>query len=410
MSGTAPDTFRKHVQDALQHLRGALTELVVSVGADPTRPQEMARRYHLNRNLSWKVSKIIQATDPCEVVPHIPGAAGVDILLGAFETARAPASAIDSVRRAIREFDDAVATHAGDRATFDLMLAGMTCGDGAPAGLERSRKLAFRGSSGVWGIQGKVRLGSHFVAPSAAGDGMLDTAVLGGLVGVRRLRPDVSIPLFMRHQYNDDGSPIDLPRHEPIENRPAGPDDLMLLSEFCTAGLPALSVAPFPGGMRYDLARGPVGNTARMNWIFGWHGHRFACMDRDERNTFGEHATRVFVPVETLLCDLFVHRDLRFAMTPRVALHGQIAGGMPYPASGRDRDRIPFTESIQEIGGRSPVVATPLVPRYPEMVGRVLERLGWRPGDFRGFRFQMKYPPLPSVAVLRYDLPERPAS
>ena len=39
---------------------------------------------------------------------------------------------------------------------------------------------------------------------------------------------------------------------------------------------------------------------------------------------------------------------------------------------------------------------------------RVCERLGWNLEDFRGYRVVMNYPPIPTVLILRYPLPERP--
>jgi hypothetical protein len=40
------------------------------------------------------------------------------------------------------------------------------------------------------------------------------------------------------------------------------------------------------------------------------------------------------------------------------------------------------------------------------MVQRVYERLDWQPRDFHGFRFVMKYPPMPASVVFQHDLAE----
>jgi hypothetical protein len=406
MSQQSATAFHKEVRNALLQFRGALTELVTSVGADPKRPQEIARNFKINRNLSWKLSKIIEADHPYEVVPHIPGATGIDLVLGAFEAADAPRRVIASVRRAMQSFQTAVETHAGDRATFDLMLDSMTPAPGDGTGLQRCRKLAFQGNSGLWGIQGRVRLASYFVAPSAADDGMLDIAVLGGFVDVRRLRPDVSVPLFMRHRYNDDGTPIECALRPIVSANTPTDDDLLLLPEFCSDDLPRLTPVPVNAGTRYELTSGPVGNTAAMTWIFGWHTPRFASMYRTAVNTVGEHPTRIYIPTETLLCDLFVHERLPFR-TPQVDVLGQLDASWRYPDAGRERDRLPFGERVVDITAQPPAVATTLIPRYTEMVSRVFDCLGHDAGVFRGSRFIMKYPPMPSVAVLRYDLPQR---
>jgi hypothetical protein len=40
------------------------------------------------------------------------------------------------------------------------------------------------------------------------------------------------------------------------------------------------------------------------------------------------------------------------------------------------------------------------------MVRSVFERMGWRESEFHGFRFRLRYPRIPTLAVWRYDLPE----
>lgn len=51
-----------------------------------------------------------------------------------------------------------------------------------------------------------------------------------------------------------------------------------------------------------------------------------------------------------------------------------------------------------------PRVTTPLVPRYGELVEAVFAKLGWDPSEFGGLRFEMKFPPMPSYAVLAFPL------
>ncbi len=75
--------FEDETKDVLQRLRTALNDLLVSVGADPTRPQDVARQLGINKNLTWKISKIIRETDPGAVVPQIPGKEGFRILMRA---------------------------------------------------------------------------------------------------------------------------------------------------------------------------------------------------------------------------------------------------------------------------------------------------------------------------------------
>ncbi|RKY18489.1 MAG: hypothetical protein DRQ55_13240 [Planctomycetota bacterium] len=57
----------------LQDLRGALIGALTAVGVDPERPQEVARRLGLHRNLTWKVSKIVTGRDVFASVSHVLG-------------------------------------------------------------------------------------------------------------------------------------------------------------------------------------------------------------------------------------------------------------------------------------------------------------------------------------------------
>jgi hypothetical protein len=65
----APDTALQHVQvvsearQALHEVRGALAEVYASAGADPAEPQGVARRYNLNRNLTWKLSRVLRSDE-----------------------------------------------------------------------------------------------------------------------------------------------------------------------------------------------------------------------------------------------------------------------------------------------------------------------------------------------------------
>ncbi|MFM8697786.1 MAG: hypothetical protein ACKOF7_03795, partial [Phycisphaerales bacterium] len=129
--------FAADCRSAARALRDALRSLYASVGADPMRPQEVSRRFKLNKNLTWKIAKVLQTHDPLEAVPLVPGGEGLGILLAAMEAAGASASAIADVRARMADFDRMIETHVGDRGTLELLMDGITR-TGKP--LELSRK------------------------------------------------------------------------------------------------------------------------------------------------------------------------------------------------------------------------------------------------------------------------------
>src|SRR5262245_1161077 len=127
---------------SLQSVRQALIELYDSIGADPGSPQETARRFGLNRNLTWRISRVIGSQDPFAALNHLPSSQGTDLLIQAFRKAGAPRDATDHLERAIRQFNEVVERHAGDRDQLELTLESMGVFE-RERDLESGRELAF---------------------------------------------------------------------------------------------------------------------------------------------------------------------------------------------------------------------------------------------------------------------------
>ena len=94
-------------------------------------------------------------------------------------------------------------------------------------------------------------------------------------------------------------------------------------------------------------------------------------------------------------------------MPPTLHLYSNLPGGPIYPSGGRERGQLPLNETITNLGASPPDVVTPEVPRYRQMVGMVMERLGANLDDFEAYRLKLKYPPMPTVMVFRHELRER---
>lgn len=396
----AEPKFEEHCRRSVHGLRGALLDLYRAVGADPARPQDVSRRFRLNKNLTWKVARILAAEDAFSAVPLIPGTGGLDILLEAMAGAGAPAAAVDRVRGAAVEFDRMIEVHTGDRGTLELVLDSM--GAGRP--LEMSRKLAFRGASGVWGIQAGVRVTTHVLAPNRDDPSRLDAALMGGLTRVRRLRPVERWPVFQVRLYEDDGTTrTSTTRREAIEPGTGDrPGDPWLMRSFCTGAMPEVHVSSHPGATLYELGEGPVGKTGEFSCLFGFIDRGEVPRFRDEANRVGELVSSVSIPSEHLQLDLIAHESLGEVLGAEAMLYGSIGGSLDNVGS----MRLPMAERVTDLGVGAPV-GTPLIERYDEAVGAVMARAGWDAREFRCLRLVMECPPMSSRALLRYALPER---
>jgi hypothetical protein len=397
--------FRDDLRSALQAYRASIIELMAAVGADPGKPQVVARQFKLNKNLTWKVSKIVAASDLYGAVPHIPGAAGLEIFLKALERADAPKGLIEATRRAAGEFDRVVKVHTGDRATLEIMVNGMLPSPLKSERDEQNRKLAFQGNSATWGVRAKVQLALNVLAPNPQDPDMADLVQVGGLAKFRRLRPDARWLLFRRERWTDDDPHPAQDKAESLD--PDFPVDrgVPLLGDYCSKPIPDIEVISGEGEDQYELPPGPVGNTAALTCLWGQIARKVGTTYATTEDEYVELGCNLVTPVEHVLFDQLVHRDLDWAMQPELVIYSRLDGGGLQRASRRTRNVLPVAESIHDLGWGVDGLATPLLRNHPKLVRDVLDRLDWRAEDFRAFRFTMPYPPIPAVAMFLAKLP-----
>ncbi len=294
-----------------------------------------------------------------------------------------------------------VEIHTGDRTTLETMIGSMSPATGAS---EQSRKLAFQGNSGNWGVRATAQLSLNILAPNRDDPTECDLVQIGGLLGFRRLRREARWLLFRCERWTDHAL-----RNEPLRSEPldadSSPPNTPLIRRFCSKPLPEVEVIAAAGEDQFELPPGPVGNTAAMDCVYGLLSRRVgpAYAEGDDENS--DLGVNLITPVEHVLLDLLVHRDFEWAMRPQVALCSRLDGGAIYEAVRRERNVVPLTEQVQDLGWGSSALATSLMPKYPSLLRYAFERVGWDAGAFRAFRFSMQYPPIPTVALLRSPLP-----
>lgn len=401
-AATEPGTFVDDLRDSVLGLRSALVGLYRCVGADPSKPQSVARHFGLNKNLTWKIARILECEDAVEAAPLIPGSEGLGILLDGLGSSQVDAAAaLERVRDAAARFEAMVARHAGDRPTLELLLDGL----GSSASLGHSRKLAYRGNSGVWGIQARARVTANIVAPSREDPNRLDLALVAGFLGLRRLRDIAPWPLFRFSRYGDDSSDMHAPNKARSIESPSSPDaPRWIMTSWCDPPQPPLTTVLGDRDVTHLLGPGPVGRTGECTCFCGFHEPGAVPRYATTPDEWGESATNVTLPIETLLIDLFVHRDLVEAMRPEACVFGRPAGDALPGGAARDAQRLPISEVPVSLGEGPPRVATPLMPDYERLIDEVFPRIGRDLRDFAAFRFAIAHPPMPSLAVVRYRL------
>jgi len=389
----------------LLELRVALNELLVAAGVDPAKTRATARELDLDRNLVWRMTRLASAEDILSVTRDIPAAKHFAKLCEVCRERGAASEAVGRVEAAVANFEAMVASCLGDRETLDALAAGLEYED-VTQRQESARKLAFMGNSSVWGVQARVNFKATLHAPSRERADRIRTARLSGLVQFRRLR-QVEWPIHRVHGYNDDGSVIQLTPH-PLEVRTEVAHDLPLLPQFCSHPLPEIRTVKTSYGRRYELPAGPIGNAGALTCVF-------ADVFTPEFNRFRTETERylasmidLVTPSEAVILDMFLHRDLEFATSPEALLLDRLSIERGYQPGRDEQHQLPLSARPLRLGTGVAGAASPQFPEYGKLLQHVIGKLDHDPGEFRGYRVYLRYPPVPSALVMRLAYPEAP--
>lgn len=408
--GVPAISFREDFLSASRALRRAMASTLSAALCDPSYPAEVARALGLDKSLAWKACRIVTDNDPAKIAERLPGRQGVRQLVKALAARGADAEQLRDLENAVQRLRNVTSQHADDKDALAAMLNSVADSD-----IDRSeslRKMSFGGNSAIWGVRAAVQISLHFIAPAAnpTRPGMLDLALVGGLVDFQRTRHNVPwAASTIRRIRGEDELPSGGSHCEAID-REGLTNGVPLMRRFCSANIPQLSpVQLATGAVRLTMEPGEIGRSGMATVITGWQERNAVNMYRTPEDTSGEHFVLLNTPTELVVHDLYVHRSLDFAHFPELAVYSQLPGGPIYPRDRNESGRLSIDERWTSLG-EPPDSITPEFSHHDALVSDVFEKMGWRRGDFIGLRYRLKYPPVPALATFRYALPEQPVS
>lgn len=403
MSTLETKPFLDDGKAAVQGLRRALASVLDAVGADADQPQDISRRFDLDKTLTWRISRVVREENAWEAVQHIPRRPSFGLLLKAMEKHGAPTAAIERVWSALDEFERFVEIHSGDRETLEIMSSSASKRS-ADKRQEAFRKSGFLANSAIWGVRAKLQLAAHFMVPGTE-PGKLSMATICGLADFRRLRANTAWAVATMRGWDVPGAEdLDyVGRARPLDPVSAKTHGL-LLTDFCSSPLPEIAIIEVSKAkQRYMIKPGPVGNTAAASVFLGWKFENAASDTEAFPGEAGDHLVLLSTPVEVLVQDFFVHTSLDFAKDPTPHLYSQLPGGPLYPTD-EQIQALPTPSEVSDLGHGPPDTTLMDIPRYDDMVALAARELGFPLNEFHGFRHRVSYPPIPTASVLRHPL------
>ncbi len=384
--------------ESIQRIRDRLVDLIAGAGADPAKTRSTARWLGLNPNTIWPVARMINADDILTAAGDIPTLKQIEVLCKACRKKGAPDADIEAVRDAMANYERVVEISAGDRESFADMLNGLTYDD-VSSRQEGVRKMAFRAQSSLWGVRAGVTFKTVIHVPSDSEPNWIDTVRLGGLVNLRRLRP-VPWSLHRMVTYNDNGTALSI-KKTPLDSNIADPQALPVLREFCSDPLPEITGVESEAGVRFDIAPGMIGNAGAIDYVFGDILRSLTDKFNHEGDRHISAVLELQTPAEMVLFDLFLHRDLPFPTMPEVLHLDRLNAFHDYSTNIEEWKRLPLSAQVKPLAPGAAGCATPHYPGYRKLLDYTFDTIGVSPLEFRGYRFLMKYPTIPSSLVLR---------
>ncbi len=393
------DPFLDEGHARVAALREAILTTLASVSGDIEQPQEMSRRFGLDKTLAWKLSRLVTESDALSAVIRAPRLPGLQLFERAMAKHGAAPSALSSLRIAIVQFEAFVAEHAGDRDVMEIIVTSANERVGAKR-LEQFRKSGFVSNSALLGVSTKTHYALRIVIPSTRKPDFFDLVTVSAFFGFRRLRPDVPWTVSTLSQWQIKN----VVGVEPLSELHAN-TNIPFLEQFCSKPLPAMrAIREENGKTRFVLDPGLVGNSAAADVVIGWKHAASAPVRESRPGEQGEHGVLLATPAETMLHDLFIHESLDFAMSPTVDMYSMMPNGPGYPASAMQPQALPVHAVIERVDAST---QTPEVPNFASLLAMTASQLNVDASVLRGFRARVKHPPIPAMNVFRHALRPR---
>lgn len=403
-------SFEEEARTVILDLKRALGDLMEALPVDPAAgPTEIARTIKIDTKLAWKISHLLEQSDPFEAGRYLPGMAAIRRFLDVVSNHRPPGEIVQAVRDACKGFEEMVRRRAGSRRSLDLMLAGLAQREQPRVEMEQ-RKAAYLANSFLWGVQAQAQLKTVIIAPSAD-PLMLDGVAINGFIGLRRIRKHVPWRITPSYSVDDQGNVRTDFRKEPLE-----PDDASdapgirppLLTRFCSRPLPKL--LPIEGTesvVDFALSEAPLGQGNSDVCLIGELLRGAEPRYRQPGYEYNAIYIRLRTPCEVAVLDVFVQRDLFGDVQYRPRLFSDLFTGELLTRH-LECDELTLVEEVDHLGTGIEMVRLPVMPRYREMLGFAFDRAGWRSEEFDAYRISLEYPTTPTDLVVRTRLPRRP--
>ncbi len=386
-----------------QHLCDALREVIADVPARKTRPQEFARTLKLHRNVTGRLLKAVEHSDPIAALCQMPRAEGLRMILKAAK-ACARKETVERANRAIVDLE-----HLLDQEIGGWEVLNSVASDWLPDARKRfemtHKQAVYKGMANLRGCCADTEFCAFIGYPDDSGQ-RVDAAMIAGTMGLRRLRPSAQICFTSVGASVEGVQPITIEGVSLVNK----PDEYPLLEQFCSSPLPRFSVLRSRDRAHFLLQGNGVGPAYALDMAT-------ACLMRGRHPRYQTDPPRRIaafgdpsVPCKSLILDMLLHEDVWPDSTPELIMYDTPRYEFANPNSPADQAyHLNVSETVESLGKGAARFRVAEVGQYVEMIQHVCDALGWDSGLLRGYRCRIRYPIPGASACIVFDPPPAPA-
>ncbi len=386
-----------------RQLGQTLAAVLESVPGEPHGPQKLATTLGLDKVLTSRAIRAAKHRDPIAVMQLAPGPDPMRRLIRAAKRHGSPQGVVDSALDAVEQFERLIREEAGDRGALGAILA--TWLPDARAEFEYRRKqAAYKARSLLKGAVAEVNLAAVVLHPAADGE-TIDVLWIMGLLGLRRLRPEVALK-FVSRRVSGESKPRE---SVTLGGEPIAGTNSVTLSQFCDAPPASLEMHRAGDVTHYMITGADFGLKSRSDLIIAEANlaemPRFVAPGSGRKGyVFAEVST----PSRVLVFDTFVHDAIYPGADPSLFIYDTAFDGVANVNDrARDVDRLDMMESIKGLGRGVSKARIAELPRHTELLESAFGAMGWSSAEFRGYRCRIDYPIYGSQVTMAFEAPSR---
>jgi hypothetical protein len=390
MTRTSPETNGHEIDAVARQLRAALGPVLRAAAGGEPRTMKLVRAIAIDKSLASVLVRAVNAPSERELLHLVPSPTGLRILLERTKGVASPTASarLKSATESFRRLLDATP---GGRAALDARIAGRTRSVGSKRE-NTSRQATFKSMSFLLGYYSELLSSTLIVVPSDDGK-VVDGIEVVRRIGVHRMKPGATIPLFSFEPWPDD-SEVGTRRLDPITPDPKGPSPSnLLLREHCPDPMPHVSIAR-EGLTTTVVLPGAEHDEGAMDFAWAFRLRNGGPLDPGEAVTV-LHAYYLHMPTRRVVRDVYLAEGIYPGATPFVswALPGTRQHEHP-PVEGAERyfAQIDLAAEFEPMVGAKRGFAAPGLRDHDRLVRGVLARSGHPHTKFRGFRCALNYP------------------